>query len=156
MRPTTARRTRACTLLAATLALALAAPLLAPAAAHAGTSFSAGVSLADFDDLGLQVRWLRPFVLKATDLSTSITYFVDGTYLAFDGDLHFRLADQSLRALYPLIGLRLATDFDNSNLDLNLGAGYAFNIGRRTAAALEGKFVIGDSDLFVLTFSIFF
>ncbi len=125
----------------------------APAAAG---DFSLGASLADFDDLGFQARWQRPFLLAATDLSTGVTYFVDGSYLAFDGDLHFHLADESWRNLYPLVGLRLATDFDVTNLDLNLGAGYRLMLGSRTTAALEGKFVIGDADDFVLTFSVFF
>lgn len=140
----------ACTLVSI-LGLALVAPSPAPA-----SSFSLGASLADFDDLGVQARWLRPFVLRATDLSTSATYFIDGAYLAFDGDLHFRLSDPSLRQLYPLVGLRVATDFDHNRLDLNLGAGYDLKLGRSTFAALEGKFVFGDSDLFIVTFSILF
>jgi hypothetical protein len=142
-------------LLISALLLALGLGALTPTVASA-KSFSAGLSLADFDDLGLQARWLRPFLLKATNLSTGVTYFVDGAYLAFDGDLHFRLADPDLHSLYPLIGLRLATDFDNSSLDLNLGAGYDLRLGQRTAAAIEGKFVFGDADMFVATFSIFF
>lgn len=136
------------------LCLALALGAATPAANAA--DFSAGLSLADFDDLGLQARWLRPFILRATALSVGATYFVDGNYVALDGDLHFRLANPSLHAFYPLVGLRLATDFDFSDLDLNLGAGYELNLGRRTLAALEGKFVIGDADMFIATFSIFF
>lgn len=142
-------------LIACSLVTILGLGLLAPGPAPA-SSFSLGASLADFDDLGVQARWLRPFVLRATDLSTSATYFVDGAYLALDGDLHFRLSDPSLRQLYPLVGLRLATDFDHNSLDLNLGAGYDLKLGRDTFAALEGKFVFGDSDLFIVTFSIFF
>lgn len=142
-------------LLISTLVLALGLGTLTPGAASA-RSFSAGLSLADFDDLGLQARWLRPFLLKATALSTGATYFVDGSYLAVDGDLHFRLADPALRSLYPLIGLRLATDLDDSDIDLNLGAGYDLRLGRRTFGAIEGKFVFGDADIFVATFSIFF
>ncbi|MDY0110771.1 MAG: hypothetical protein RBT60_12655 [Candidatus Krumholzibacteria bacterium] len=134
-----------------TLVLGAAAP--GPANA---SDFSAGLSLADFDDLGVQARWLRPFVLRATDLSTGVTYFVDGEYLAFDGDLHFHLADPSLQAFYGLVGLSLATDFDDTDLDLNLGVGYNLNLGRVTKAALEGKFIVGDADMFVATFSIFF
>lgn len=140
---------------AAALLLALAASCLIPGPA-AAASFTAGVSLADFDDVGLQARWLRPFLLRATDLSTGLTYFLDGSYLAVDGDLHLRLADPSLSALYPLVGLRLATDLDDSDIDLNLGAGYHLRLGERRTAALEGKIVIGDADMVVATFSLFF
>ncbi len=144
-------------LAASALVLTLSVGLLPSAATPvAAATFTAGVSLSDFEDFGVQARWLRPFLLRGSDLSTGLTYFFDGSYLAFDGDLHLRLAEPLPRRLYPLLGLRLATDFDNSSLDVNLGAGIDLKLGKRTAAALEAKFVLGDSSPFVATFSVFF
>lgn len=129
--------------------------LVVPIAARAG-DFSAGVALQDFDDFGLQARWTHGFPLEGARFATGATYFVDGEYLGLDADVHFRLNDAELRAFYPLLGLQLATDFDWTELGLNLGAGYGFGLTSATRAFVEGKFTFGDLDGFTATFGVFF
>ncbi|HOX27278.1 MAG TPA: hypothetical protein PLL30_16505 [Candidatus Krumholzibacteria bacterium] len=134
---------------------ALAACLVLPAAATAG-DFSGGVSLFDFDDVGFQGRLTNDFVLEGSRIAAGATYFVDGSYLAVDGDLHFSLSHEDLKNVYPLIGLQVATDFDFTELGLNAGAGYGFGLTRPMSAFVEAKYTFGDVDGFTATFGVYF
>jgi len=131
-------------------AIVIAALLVLAPTAHAGVAALA--TLADFDDLGLGARWNLLFPIEGSSLALGGTYFLDGEYLAVDGDLHLSLRNSRI---YPLAGLQVATDFDNSDLNLNLGAGIGFGAGK-LGAFLEGKFVIGDRDYFAATFGLQF
>jgi hypothetical protein len=133
--------------------IALSATLVLAAAAHAGPAGL--VTLNDFDDVGLGARWGLNSPLEKADFSLGATYFFDGGYVAADADLHFALGDPSMNHLYPLAGLQLATDFDFTDLNINLGAGYKLDVGSRPAF-VEGKFVVGDADFFAATFGIQF
>lgn len=132
------------------LSILLLTLLAVAPAAHAGVAALA--TLNDFDDLGLGARWNLAFPIEGSSLALGGTYFLDGDYLAVDGDLHLALRNSRI---YPLAGLQIATDFDNSDLNLNLGAGIDFGAGA-LGAFLEGKVVIGDNDFFAATFGLRF
>jgi hypothetical protein len=138
-------------LIAATLFTAAVSP--GPAEARA---ISAGVALADFDDVGIKAHLTQGFVLKGSRLSTGLTYFTDAGVMVLDADVHLALSGRDLSAYYPIVGLGLATDLDEADLGLNAGLGYRFGLTSRTRAAVEGKFVFGGVDAFVASFIIHF
>lgn len=137
------------------IAAILFATLVLPSPAAART-ISAGVALADFDDVGLKAHLNRGFVLKGSALSTGLTYFTDAGVMVLDADVHLALSGEDLSAYYPIIGLGLATDLDEADLGLNAGMGYRFGLTSRTRAAVEGKFVFGGVDAFVASLTINF
>lgn len=138
-------------LIAAILFTAAVCP--SPAEARA---ISAGVALADFDDVGIKAHLTQGFVLKGSRLSTGLTYFTDAGALALDADVHLALSGEDASAYYPIIGLGLATDLDEADLGVNAGLGYRFGLTSRTRAGLEGKFVFGGFDAFVASLTINF
>ncbi len=138
-----------------TLLLVLIIVLVAiPATAHA---WGLGGALFDGDDFGFQGRTTFTLGGDISQLTTAATIYPgNNTWFAFDADYHFVINPESPSRFYPLVGLELATDFDNSELGANLGGGMDFMLTDVLAAYFEAKFVVSDADGFVATLGVKF
>ena len=128
--------------------------VLCSGAAHAA-GWGAGVLLFD-GEFGLHGR--RTFHLGGdiSELTTSANFIFEGSWFTFDADYHFIINPENPSRFYPLVGLDLATDFDNAELGINAGGGVDFMLTDTLAAYAEAKFVIGDFDGFVATLGVKF
>ena len=89
--------------------------------------------------------------------------FQAGVIFAGDGvldlsaDYHFVIqTDTGTSRWYPLVGLNLKTDFDDSEFGVNAGGGINFMMTDRTAAFAEVKYVFSDWDDIGFALGIYF
>jgi hypothetical protein len=86
-----------------------------------------------------------------SQITTGATFYFKDAWFAFDADYHFVINPTNPSRFYPLVGVELATDFDNADFGVNLGGGVDFKMTETLDAFAEAKFVVFDVDGFVLT-----
>ena len=131
------------------IALASLCALTAVPASAGG--FDVSGSLFDGDYFGVGARKTFELGGDISQLTGGATFYFKDAWFAFDADYHFVVNPANPSRFYPLVGLELATDFDNAELGANLGGGVDFMATRTLAAFAEAKFVVSDWDGFVVT-----
>ena len=110
-----------------------------------------GGALQVFDgEFGFQFRKDLALGGDISQLSAQIgMLFPSDAMLTFDVDYHFNIKNESgTSRFYPLVGLDLKTDFDNTEFGLNAGGGVNFMLTDKTAAFGEVKYTFSDWDGF--------
>ena len=116
-----------------------------------------GIGVGSFDgDFGAQGRW---DIRLGGDLS-SITaqgsvVFANRTTFAIDADYHFTIKSGKGR-FYPLAGVNLAFNSDNSEFGVNGGGGFNFMLTENMAAFAEVKYVFFGWEGWFITGGIYF
>ena len=134
-------------------------------ACSAQLKFGAGITLADFDEFGIQGKLLYDLEDK-TDVpldgaATFSIYFIDpGSAWTLDLDGHYRLLTISDKVEFdPLAGIQIlrVSAFGNGDTDigLNLGGHFTINTDKYTIYA-QPKITIGGIDGLVLAGGIMF
>jgi len=121
----------------------------------AGWGFGIGVFDGDF---GIQGR--KEFVLgktKRSEISTqAAVYFQDDVTVRLDADYHYVFRPDSAFRFYPLAGIDFAIQDRNNRFGANLGAGIRLKITDYNALFIEGKYIFGDWDGFLISAGIYF
>jgi opacity protein-like surface antigen len=119
--------------------------------------WGAGIILFD-GEFGLQARkdfWLGGDVSQITGQAGFI--FAGDGFLDLSLDYHFVIKTESGKSRwYPLAGLNLKTDFDNSEFGVNAGGGVNFMMTEKLAAYAEVKYVFSDWDELGFALGIYF
>lgn len=116
-----------------------------------------GLAAGAFDgDFTVQVR---QDLLLGGDISQitgqASIYFMSKTTFGFDADYHFNIRSGSSR-FYPLAGLHLAFNSNNTEFGVNGGGGLNFRLTRDLAAFVEGKYVFFGWDTWAMVVGIHF
>ena len=90
-------------------------------------------------------------------IAPSATFFFDGSWFSFDGDVQYVFPLESASPiLFGFGGIDIATDFDDTELGLNLGAGLNTRLSEVVGGEVKLKYVISDLDGFVFSFGVLF
>jgi hypothetical protein len=96
-------------------------------------------------DFGIQGRMTAPLTDKV-DIVPQAGYFFDPEFWDFNLDFQLGLAQEEKLDIYGFAGPNLATDFDNSEFGINIGAGLATPLTDSLQGFAELKYVISDLD----------
>jgi hypothetical protein len=132
----------------APLVFALAAAALlagwAPQASARG-NLGAGVMFRNDLDFGVQGRWTGRGGDRLS-IVPQFGYFFDDEFFDINLDAHLALGGQEKTSFYALGGVNWLTDFDDSEIGVNLGGGLAHPLSGSITGFLEVKYVISDAD----------
>lgn len=154
------RRFKGAILVLSTVLTALAAggPARAefPPAAGTWTWGAGGAVHFEVDSFGIQGQGIYGFNDQVR-IAPSATFFFDDAWFTFDGDVQYVFPIESASPIvFGFGGLDITTDFDHTEVGLNLGAGLETRLSASLGGELKLKYVISDLDGFVLSFGVLF
>ena len=127
-----------------------------PPAAGTWTWGAGGAVHFEIDSFGIQGQGIYGFNDQIR-FAPSATFFFDDAWFAFDGDVQYVFPLESASPLlFGFGGLDITTDFDHTEVGLNLGAGLETRLSENLGGELKLKYVISDLDGFVLSFGVLF
>lgn len=134
-------------LILTSLVLAMAATVFVAPAQAQTKGWGLGAMLFD-GEFGVQARkdfWMGGDISQITGQAGVI--FASDAVMDLSVDYHFVINTESGKSRwYPLVGLNLKTDFDNTEFGINAGGGVNFMMTDKTAAFAEVKYVFSDWD----------
>jgi hypothetical protein len=113
--------------------------------ANAASRFGLAAMFRSDVDFGIQGRMTAPLSGKVM-IVPQFGYFFDPELFDLNLDFQLGLTQEDKIDIYGFAGPNLATDFDDSEFGINVGAGLATPIGDSMQGFVELKYVISDLD----------